>query len=248
MAIHGAFTSGTAWFSGYDLSGVANKLDFDAQAADLDTTVFTSAGAKTRTGGLVDTVASVDGYVEYGTGLEDDTLFGALAANTHVLTMTPTGADGATTYFTSILLDDYKTGGQVGTVLPFTASFKGRDQYGPLRGQLLLPKQVLPSGATNGTITQLGAVSATQRVYAVLHVFAVSGTSPTLDVVVKSAAAVGFSSPTTRITFAQQVAAGDVFAVPLGPGAITDQYWRVVATVGGSATPTVTAAVAVAIQ
>lgn len=247
MAIFGTLTSADIYFGPYDLSGVTNQIDTNITVADKDATTFGSNNAQVRTGGLIDFAATVDGFGEFGVGLEDDTLWASFATNTHNLTVSPTGADGDIAYFVPVLQTNYKLGGKIGDILPFHQEVKNRLQYAPVAGKILLPKQVLPSGATNGTVTVLPATSATQSLYAVLHVFAVSGTSPTVDVLVKSAALVGFASPTTRITFAQQVAAGESYAVPI-PGAITDGFYRITATVGGSATPTVTAAVAVAVQ
>jgi hypothetical protein len=84
---------------------------------------------------------------------------------------------------------------------------------------------------------ELGAVAAGQRVYAALHVIdPVSGTSPTLDVTLKSAALVGFGSPTTRLTFTQ--ATEPTSELLSAAGAITDEFWRVDFSIGGTDTPT----------
>ncbi len=72
-----------------------------------------------------------------------------------------------------------------------------------------------------------------------------TGGSPTLDVTIESAALVGFGSPTTRMTFSQMTARGAQFASVAG--AITDPYWRVKWTLGGS-TPGFALVVAIGIQ
>lgn len=243
MAIFGPLISATVFMGGVDLSGNCNKLDGPhAMIADEDVTNFASGGAKVRTGGLIDGDLGIEGFVEYGTGLEDAAAFSTFSANTPTVSVSADGTDGGVTYTMQALQLDYKFGGPVGGVQPYTISVKNRGQYGPVRGNLLLPKQTM-TATTNGTVTNLGAVSSTQSLYAALHVFAASGT---LDVTVQSAATVGFGSPTTRLTFSQMTATGDQFATPIS-GAITDGYWRVVATIAGG-TPSFSAAVIVGIQ
>ena len=96
-----------------------------------------------------------------------------------------------------------------------------------VNGSILFNSEV--SGNTNGTAVQLGAVSATQSLYAALHVF--SGTGSFI-VKVQSDDNSGFTTATDRITFAT-VATGtpsaSEWATPVA-GAITDDWWRVVCT------------------
>lgn len=249
MAIHGPLTNATIYFSGYDFSGVTNEVKVDRTRVALKKTTFGSGGANEYVGGLFDTMVNVNGFTEYGSLLANDQLVASFEANaqTHSLLITPSGTDGGHASFVSAqLMNHNAVDGHVGELAAFTSQFGGRDAYGAVDGALLLPKQVLASGATNGTFNQLGAVTSSQFVFAALQVFAVTGSSPTLDVVVKSAATSG-GSYTTRATFAQQTAQGDVFLVPVA-GPFTDTFWKVTATVGGSSTPTVSAAVAVGIR
>ncbi len=94
------------------------------------------------------------------------------------------------------------------------------------------PSNVSRTSSSSGTGRQIGAVSSTQTLYAALHVISASGTSPTLDVKVQSDDNSGFTSATDRITFTQ---ATDVTSEwgSVG-GAITDDYWRITYTVGGT--------------
>lgn len=77
----------------------------------------------------------------------------------------------------------------------------------------------------------------------------IAGTTPTLNVVLESAAAVGFSSPTTRLTFQQVVPTSGGAQVLANPGGqilyldgdvtpVSDPYWRVKMAVAGTNTPT----------
>jgi hypothetical protein len=92
----------------------------------------------------------------------------------------------------------------------------------------------------------LGAATATQHLYGVLHVLAVSGTNPTLDVVIQSDDAEGFASGTTRGTFTQKTAVGSQFLTPVA-GPVTDTHWRCTWTIGGTNTPSFTIALVVGI-
>jgi hypothetical protein len=68
---------------------------------------------------------------------------------------------------------------------------------------------------------------------------AFGGTSPTLDVIVQSDDASGFPSATNRITFTQATGFTAEYATPVA-GAITDDWWRVNFTIGGTASPNFT--------
>tara|TARA_Y100000310_G_scaffold316274_1_gene367775 strand:+ start:795 stop:1532 length:738 start_codon:yes stop_codon:yes gene_type:complete len=91
------------------------------------------------------------------------------------------------------------------------------------------------TSTANGTPYQVGAIGATQTGVSILRAFSVSGTSPTLDVVIASDNAEGFSSGTTRITHTQLTAAGFERSTV---GTVTDDWWRAQMTIGGSNTPT----------
>lgn len=85
-----------------------------------------------------------------------------------------------------------------------------------------------------GSPTQFPAVAAGRNVYAVIHVTALAGASPTIDVVIESDNSVIMSSPTARFTFQQFTVPGSEYLVlPAGPG-ITDTWWRASWTLGGT--------------
>ena len=58
-----------------------------------------------------------------------------------------------------------------------------------------------------------------------MHVLAVSGTNPTLDMIIQSDNVSGFTSPTTKITFDQAVAVGAQWGTRVA-GPLTDDYYR----------------------
>ena len=88
------------------------------------------------------------------------------------------------------------------------------------------------TATVNTTGQQIGAVTASNKMVIVIRVISVSGSSPTLDAVVKSDDNSGFTSATTRHTFSQMTAAshfvGDMTAT------VTDDWWRVAITIGGT--------------
>lgn len=135
-------------------------------------------------------------------------------------------------------------GGTVGDMHRF--DWKGETGQSPLihTGVLMAAKAARTSSSNSGTAQQLGAVGASQRIWAALHVFAASGTTPSLAVTVKSDNSVGFGSPTTQITFTSATTATS--EVKSTAGAITDDYWRVDWTISGT-TPSFTFAVAIGI-
>jgi hypothetical protein len=136
-------------------------------------------------------------------------------------------------YTGQMIAGSYEPGAKIGDMLAFGISGDGD---GPLvRGTLMKNATVTTTG--NGTVFQLGAVPAGQKMYAALHVLqGVAGTSPTLDLKLQSAALVGFGSPTDRITFTQKTSSGALWGTPVA-GSITDQFWRFTWTIGGTAGP-----------
>jgi hypothetical protein len=145
-------------------------------------------------------------------------------------------ADGSTAYLLqSIPLSYTPVQGAVGDLAMGTIS--GSSSTGPVvRGTLLHPSSTARTSSSTGTGRQLGAVAAGQSLYAALHVISASGTTPTLAVIVQSDDNAGFTTPTTRITFT--TATGKTSQMSSVAGAITDTYWRVSYTIGGTSTPT----------
>ena len=98
---------------------------------------------------------------------------------------------------------------------------------------MLAVKNIFNSASGNTTGRQLGAVSATQSVYASIHVWSVAGTStPTLTAKIQSDDNSSFTSATDRITMSSATAITSEYKSQAG--AITDDYWRVNWTVSGT--------------
>jgi hypothetical protein len=99
-----------------------------------------------------------------------------------------------------------------------------------IRGTVDTASTIAATGSSTGA--QLGAVSATQRVWAVVHFLTAGGTTPSITVKVQSDNNSGFTSPTDRITFTAATTKGGQFGSAVG--AITDDYWRATWTVSGT--------------
>lgn len=68
--------------------------------------------------------------------------------------------------------------------------------------------------------------------YVALHVLSVSGTTPSLTVIVQSDDNVGFTTPTIRISFTAATEVGAQWGSVAG--ALTDDYWRISYTISGT--------------
>lgn len=211
--------------AGADLTTVNNKIEVNVEADEQDATAFTPSGpAWTEVlAGLRSTEASAEGQWEAGDPSKvDDALFAALGTVTP-WTVCPVGANaGDLAWLTGMLRTGYELGGAPGDIAPWSSDGKGT--WPLVRGAVAHPPGTPRTTAGTGTITQLGAVGAAQNLYAALHVLSVAGTTPAITVTIQSAAAAGFASPTTRLTFTSANAVSGQILRAAGP--ITDQYFR----------------------
>jgi hypothetical protein len=121
--------------------------------------------------------------------------------------------------------------GDVGQLAKFSAQFKGNGLFiGD--GTILQSPDAAETATTDGTALQLGALASGETLYAVLHVLSASA-ADTLDVIVESDSAEAFDqSPETQITFTQATAITSQWLSVAGP--VTDDWWRVGITIGGT--------------
>jgi hypothetical protein len=204
------------------------------------------ATSKSRIAGLTDVELNGEGFWEASASSDkiDDVANANLGGSSQVFTIGPQGADdGEVAFIFKALVGDYQCGGAVGDLMTFNIQAGGDAEL--VRGTVLGAGE--KTSTANGTARELGAVSATQKLYAAIHVISASGTSPTLDVIVESDDAEAFTDPTTRITFSQKDAIGSEWATPVA-GAIADTWWRIGWTIGGSDTPTFNFIVTVGIK
>lgn len=226
--------AGTRVFAGgADLTTRANKVELSSEREDKETTAFTTDGStwKEFIGGLASTEVNGEGQWEAGDlSMVDDSTFASLGATGSISICPSTGTTaGDLAYLTKPMTSQYDLGGAVGDVAPWQAVWMGA--WPLVRGVVGHPLAAR-TATGNGTGLQLTSVGTGQFVYANLHVVSVSGTSPTLQVTIRSSVDNTFSSPTTRATFTTTGVRGGEAIRAAGP--ITDTWWKVNWTIGGT--------------
>lgn len=222
------FTDCKVYLAGYDLSGQLNQASLDYACETLDETTFGST-TRINKGGLLKVNAAVEGlWDSSGDTAPDPVLFPRIGSSDMPAVMVPQGATvGNIAYLFRVLGAKYALNGRTGGLLPFSLELPGTGGHPLVRGKLFHAGSATGNIA-GGTAIQLGAVGATQYVYAALQVFGGTGN---FTVKIQSDDNSGFTSPTDRITFTQ-VANATEHASEWSrlAGSITDDYWRIVAT------------------
>lgn len=218
--------------AGADLTTRSNRFEISMEAESKDATAFTATGNTWHEELSGIRTVTVDGAGQWEAGdlsMVDDSSFANLGATTPLTLAPQTAADGSLAYLTAFNRQAYGLGGAVGDVVPWSGHWVGN--WSLARGQILASPTVRTATGT-GTIINL-PVSVLTGQYAVGTVHLMSLTvGGSVTVTIQSAAAVGFASPTTRLTFnAQSAIGGQVFRIA---GPITDQYWRASYTISGS--------------
>lgn len=236
-----------AYFDGFKISNSLNSMSVDHTADAPDVTTFGSTGNREFVGGLKSVGFSMQGFYN---GIEtlDAALHSAIGTVDIPLTFFPenTSAIGDLAYLMQVLQAQYTINGGIGDPFGFSLSGNNNDSAGLIRGNIMLNDAAI-TATGNQTGVQVGAVTATQSVYASLHVYDVSGTStPTLGIKIQSDDNAGFTTPTDRITFTDITAVGSEWMQIAG--AITDDYWRVVVETVSGTTPSFGAIVSLGIK
>jgi hypothetical protein len=243
MAEQGVLRDARIWMGAYEITASINAVRLAHGCEVRDPTVL---GNNTRreAAGMRLVSARVAGlYAVDGTDEIDDILSDNLAtANTPISIGPQTGALGEVGYTFQSLQAIYNWGGIVGDLPGYEMNASGRGT--PLvRGTIMHSGAETASGDETGY--QVGEVLAGETMYAALHVPAVSGTNPTLDLIIESDDNGGFTSAVTRMTFTQATDITSEWLIVAGP--ITDDYWRASWVIGGTDTPTFTFAVVMGI-
>lgn len=225
------------WVAGFDFSGDVSALALKYGADMKDKTNFASGGVRERLAGLQSFSFQHEGFWNGGANAVDDAIFNSLfAIRNSVMSLDPQGAgvEGDAAYAGQVDVAKYEPGAKIGEIFAFSVA---GDSDGDVlvSGTLMANRTAVASG--NGAAFQLGAVPAGKKIYASLHVLqGVAGVTPTLNVILQSAPTSGFAAPTSRITFAQATASGAQWGTPAA-GSITDAFWRVNYTIGGTGSP-----------
>ena len=232
------------YYGSLALASQINQVALEATAPEVDVATFDSNGWSDTVAGLLKASLRFDGF--WDAAEPDASAFDQISkADWPATVVKPAGtvpAVGDVAYFLLASEFSYTLGGQVGAAARLSLALTGAGAL--LRGRVA--DYQAPATATgNGTGYQLGAVTAAQRLYYAVHVVGASGTLPTLDLVIESDDADTFGSATTRVTVAQFTDEGTAYGSVAG--AITDTWWRVRRTIGGTS-PEFTYLVALAIR
>jgi len=215
---------------GYDRSGDFNKVNLDYGADELDATTLLQT-SKVFAPGLKNAKFDGEVFTQHGVGAVETESNTNFTVKDKIITIFPANAAGTKGYaFKSVQLEQSQAM-MIGDLARLTikASMSGSVLVRVTDMEGLATKTVTGTG----TVTLLGAATAAQALYSFLQVTAISGTAvPTLTVAIKSDDAVGFTTPTTKLTHTAMTAIGA--EVKTLAGANTDTYYRVDWTISGT--------------
>jgi hypothetical protein len=220
-----------------EVAGNAKSVTANAECTALDTTALSTSGWTTVIAGLKTGTFQAELMADLVTLGLDETLQGYFATADVPQSLSIGSADGSVTYFGRTLATSYTPlQGAPGELA--MSSITAKTSTGPLvRGLRIFPPSTSVTATANGTGRQLGALSASQTLYAAMHVLSRTGTlSMTLKI--QSDDNAGFTTPTDRIT-SFTAATGRTYQWGSVAGAVTDTYWRAVLTCTGSGTMSV---------
>lgn len=230
----------------FDMSAYTSKWSFGPMRCDMkEFPNFGAAGYKTIRPGLFSMDATVEAWQDYAANALDQTigLTQFVGRPQYPFSVVPqlgaptAVAAGDRAYLTRGILSGTEQSFDIGEPVPVTFAIAG--DTGFCRGYVAAPSAARSSTLTGTAVAQAGP-TASQFLYASLHVFATTG-SPTLTVTVQSDDSSGFSSATTRITFTQATSTPNANWYQwssLAGDWSTETHLRVVGTYGGSGTIT----------
>lgn len=226
MALYTVGPDSILFWDEYDFTGDVREGSLAISTEALDKTAWGDS-ARTFRAGLHSLQLSAAGHQDHATDGPDERLSAELGTENSIITMAHQGAtEGEPAYSLEGCSVAYvPLQGSVGDQATFGIEAQASGNW--FRGVVLHRKAERFSTTSATTGEQLGAIAATKNMYAALHVFA--NGAGTLDVTIQSDDNSGFTTPTTRMTFAQ-VGSGVTGAWFLGPTAGpggSDNYWRV---------------------
>lgn len=224
----------------FDATTFTGSFQDSAQIEMREGTTYGNGGYVIKYPGKASYTNAISGNADYASGGIAANFTPSLLGSQQLVSIQPTGgtAAGDPSIFTRALINNIAApGGVDGEMAEFAMAFSSDNQK--VYGQVAAPLAARTATA-NGSVLTMTGPTASQKVYAGLHITSVSGTTPSVTVKIQSATLVGFGSPTDRITFTAANAAGWQFANLAG--AITDGFWRAVFTISGT-TPSFTCAV-----
>lgn len=222
----------------YNLTTSLDSGDVSASVDSLETTTF-SNDSKTYTPGVRDGSISVEGFSDNSSATGIDSIQFADLGNTSTLvTLSTNTTAGSTAYLADTTQSTWSATTEVTGLNRISGEYQTTSD-GVDYGILVLPVTTAAASANGAGYNRGTGKTSSGGNVAFLHVTAASGTSPTLDAVVQMDTNSSFTSPTTLITFSQATA---ITSQRIENTTSTEQYVRVVYTIGGS-TPSFTFAV-----
>jgi hypothetical protein len=204
----------------YDVSGFINTGQLPTSNDIHDSSVF-GVAVKTSLPGLQQGSFTLGGFTEFGTGKIEKIMSTLKGTQDKPITVVPEGPTvGNVACFLSAAFHGYEFGGPHGNPNMFTWN-GGTSKWQVIGGFLEEPGAVARVATGQSAGQQLGAVSASQYLYAAVHVLSGTGT---MDLIVESDNSGAFSTPVTVITFPQFTGPGS--GIMRVAGALTDDYFR----------------------
>lgn len=229
-----------------DLSGKASRLAFGPLVRQMKPcTTYADGGWTCVSPGLISGEAGISGYQDWAADALDDEISVGNLGSQYALSVfpNPTGtvAAGDPALLTRGVLSSLNPmGGAKGEMATFdkVVSFDAAIT----QAKVLAPKAAVTAD-TNGTAVALVGPTASQKLYAALHVFAYSGFTNVV-VKVQSDDSGAMSSPTDRITFATVTGVTNEFASVAGSFS-SETHHRVLIDVTGTGSITLAVAAGV---
>jgi hypothetical protein len=226
-------TAAQVLYGANDLTPFTGGVNMNGKVNMVDVTTMGMAGYHGEAPGIRKFTTNVHGISDMGAAGVNSLILPTAVGTQYAIAINPTGGvtAGDPSFFTrGVLSDDSPWGGNIGAASKF--NMVTTSDTAMVGGFVAAP--LLSRGALTGAAVTMAGPTVSQSLYAGLWVTGAVGTN--LAVTVQSAPASNFTSPTTRLTFATVSAAGWQWLVYNGAvtGAITDGFWRVLATVGTS--------------
>lgn len=234
------YTAASILIGGLEVNAYAGEFGLGGQLATRPATTFASNGYTEARPGLLSADWSVTGFTDFASGAVAG-YFGTAPATQYATTVSIPGTAAADPAWLLRIAPNrlVTVGGTVGEMAPFSLTGVSDAPFG--RGKLLAPATSRDTAA-DGTAVALGGPTATQTLYASLHILATSG-GGTWTVKVQSDDGSGFGSATDRITFSTFTAQGWQWSSVAGSFS-SETHLRATWSVSGGSSPTATFAVA----
>ena len=220
---------GQVYYNEYNVSGLLNSVTIEYSGDVPEANVLSGDGTKRRVSGLVDVSISCPGYIDASPAdmVIYDRIGNVIAGDMSIAPQNPN--EGSRAFFLKVHQGTYNILGAVGDVAPFSLDASSNHPLiKGVVGAIGSKDNIGAPGAVvdEGMIFNLGDVPSGLKMYAMLHAVKADGTTPTLDVTIQSATALGFGNTTDEITFTQ-VTGSPFHELISVDGPITNEFWRV---------------------